>query len=301
MKQIICPTALFEGDRAIIISPSGNIDPEYIKGAKSVLESWGLDVEVGLFANCNYGRFGGTVSERLDDLQNAMDRDDIKLILCSRGGYGAVHLLEELNFKRIKSNPKWLVGYSDITALHQVFLKNNLVSLHAPMARHLTENGGDIASSYLKEILFESMPCYKINPHPLNCEGSVDGTLFGGNLSVLTGLLGTPFYKTPTDGILFIEDIAERPYKIDRIMWQFKLSGILKQLSGLIVGQFTDCEEDPLMGATIKESIYNLVKEYKYPVVFDFPVGHVSNNYPMLHGGKVHLTVNRDEVMLKNK
>lgn len=300
MQKYVTPRCISEGDRAVIISPSGNTDVLYVEGAKNVLENWGLNVELSPFCCEKYGRFGGTVEQRLQDLQNAMDDEDVSLILCSRGGYGIIQLLDKLDFDKIRQYPKWLVGYSDVTALHLTFLKNGIISLHAPMARHLTEEGSNSATSYLKGFLFSGELHYEIPPHPLNVNGVVAGRLFGGNLAVLAGLVGTPYFMIPENGILFIEDIAENPYKVDRMMWQLKLSGILIRIKGLVVGQFTDCEEDPLMDGTIYERIKNMVREYNYPVVFDFPVGHVRDNYPLLHGGLIELKAETDNVTLHN-
>lgn len=299
MNKTIYPPKLNRGDKAIIISPSGSVDLQYIEGACQVLQNWGLVVEIATHAEGQYGRFGGTVEERVSDLQQAMDDSEVKLIFCSRGGYGVVHLLEKLDFNGIKKYPKWIVGYSDITALHLALLQEGLASLHAPMARHLTEDSLDAASFFLKDSLFINMPDYLIDSHPLNKEGFVKGKLFGGNLAVLSGLIGTPYTTVPENGILFIEDIAEAPYKIDRMMWQLKLSGILNHISGLVVGQFADCPEDPAMCSTIYESISDIVKGYNYPLVFNFPVGHVKDNYPLLHGGMVELEVRENEVKMK--
>lgn len=301
MNKYINPPLLRKGDKAVIISPSGSIDPIFVDGAISVLQEWGLNVSVSRYAKAKLGRFCGTVEERLSDLQTAMDDDDVKLIFCSRGGYGIVHLLDKLDFTKIKKSPKWLVGYSDITALHLAFLKEGITSLHAPMARHLTEEENDLSTEYLRKALFEGKLEYTATSHTLNRLGNVDGYLVGGNLAVFSGLMGTPYSQIPENSILFIEDIGESPYKIDRMMWQLKLSGMLSKLSGLIVGQFTDCEEDPLMYDSIYQGILNMVDGYNYPVVFDFPVGHVQENYPLLHGANVSLTVQPEEVLLQVK
>lgn len=299
MKKTIYPPVLNVNDKAIIISPSGSTNPEYIDDACRVLQDWGLRVEIAPHAKGQYGRYGGTIEERLLDLQSALDDKDAKLIFCSRGGYGIVQLLEKLRFKGIGKYPKWVVGYSDITALHLALLRKGIVSLHAPMARHLTEDSGDCSSLFLRESLFRRMPDYVVPPHLLNRKGVAKGKLFGGNLAVLSGLIGTPYMNVPKNGILFIEDIAEAPYKIDRMMWQLKLSGILSRLSGLIVGQFEDCPEDTAMCSTIYESIRNMVDDYDYPVVFDFPVGHVKNNYPLLHGGMMELDVEDNKIVTR--
>lgn len=299
MNKMIYPPKLKNGDKAIILSPSGSIDSQYIDGACKVLQDWGLVVEIATHAEEQCGRFGGTVNQRASDLQLAMDDPDIKLIFCSRGGYGVIHLLDKLTFDGIKKYPKWIVGFSDITALHLALLQNGIASLHAPMARHLTEDSLDVASLLLKESLFINIPDYSLEPYPLNRVGLIKGKLFGGNLAVLSGLIGTPYMTVPENGILFIEDIGEAPYKIDRMMWQLKLSGILGHISGLVVGQFTDCPEDISMGATVYESIRNIVDEYNYPVVFNFPVGHVVENYPLVHGGNVEIEIRDNGVKMK--
>lgn len=298
-NNVSYPPLLKAGDKAIIISPSGCIEEGFIRGTQQLLKAWGLNVEVGLFANEECGRYGGTIEQRLADLQKSFDDKSLKLILCSRGGYGIVHLLEKLNFNNIRKKPKWLVGFSDITALHLALLQNGIASLHAPMARHLTEHPFDAATALLRKVLFEKELTYNLYSHLLNRPGKVKGRLVGGNLAVFSALVGTPYMELPDKAILFIEDVGEAPYKIDRMMWQLKLSGILKKLSGLIIGQFSEYKEDPLMGSTVYESILSIVKEYKYPVVFDFPSGHVEDNYPLIHGAKVNLEVKSENVILK--
>lgn len=301
MSNCIIPHNLKSGDKVIMISPSGNIDPILIDESKKILESWGLLVVVAKHAKNKLGRFCGTVEERLSDLQLAMDDPEVKMIFCSRGGYGIVHLLSYLNFDGIKKYPKWIVGYSDITALHLTLMQNNIASLHAPMSRHLVEESSDdTATTYLRKLLFDGIQNYQISSHDLNIEGFVKGLLWGGNLAVLVGLIGSQYLNPPQKGILFLEDIGESPYKIDRMMWQLKLSGILSQCQGLIIGQFTDCNEDPLMYKTIYESIKEMVSEYNYPVVFNFPVGHVKENYPLIYSSEVLLDVNSEFVILKN-
>jgi len=300
MKEYLSPNFMEKGDKAVLVSPSGSIDQLYINGAKEVLEGWGLNVEIAPHAQAKAGRFAGTIEQRLSDLQNAMDDSEVKLIFCNRGGYGAVHLLEKLDFGKIKKQPKWLVGYSDITALHSLFLKNGLRSVHAPMAKHLTDDSTDVSSIYLKEQLLYKTPDYELAGDDLNVTGSAQGVLFGGNLAVLYSLTGTDYFYIPQDGILFIEDVGERPYQIDRMMWNLKLAGVFDKIKGLIVGSFSDYEEDPLMYYPVYESIQKLAIQYELPVAFGFPVGHTAENYPLLHGGYVNLDVNKEKVLLTN-
>lgn len=292
MRKYQFPPYLQTGDKVTIISPAGKIDKSFLKGAKKVLESWGLEVTLGKYAAGECGRFSGSSKQRAADLQLAMDDKQTKAILCSRGGYGAIHLIDQIDFTRFRENPKWLLGYSDVTLLHELFQCNGFASIHSLMARHLTvEPTTDPCSLHLRNMLFGELPSYQSPKHKLNIAGQAKGILRGGNLSVLYGLRGTP-YDFPAEGtILFIEDIGERPYHIDRMMNNLKLGGVLEKLSGLIVGQFTEYEEDLSLGKEVYEMIANMVKPYGYPVCFNFPVGHVEGNVPLICGSEVELTI----------
>ena len=300
---MIRPPALQQEDKAVIISPSGNIDETVVKRAAAILCEWGLQVEIGKNALCETGRFSGFVEQRLSDLQDAMDNPEIKLIFCSRGGYGAVHLLDKLNFEKIRKNPKWLIGFSDITALHATFQHNGIESIHGPMAKHFFDEGADDISVRLtKSIVAGQSVKYEIPSAQysyLNREGKATGRLFGGNLSVFCGLLGTKYVSIPKNRILFIEDIGETPYRVDRMMHQLKLAGIFERISGMIVGKFTDYEEDNNMYASLFESMSATVGEYKFPICFDFPVGHVKHNFPLIMGAKSTLSIKEDETIFK--
>lgn len=299
MNVLTLPPQLHEGDKVAIVSPSSKIDKLFIKGAQKRLESWGLKVVLGKHAAGSSGCYAGTIKQRLDDFQAAMDDKEVKAILCSRGGYGAIHIIDKLDFTRFREHPKWMMGFSDITALHNLFQQNGFASLHAPMARHLTvEPEDDPCTLHLKNILFGTMPSYTVAKHPLNRQGNAHGTLRGGNMAVFHGLHGTP-YDLPAEGtILFIEDISERPHAIERMMYNLKLGGVLERLSGLIIGQFTEYEEDRSLGKELYKALADLVKEYDYPVCFNFPVGHVTNNLPLIEGGEVELTVTKKGVEL---
>lgn len=294
------PPFLQKGDKVVIVSPSSKIDKQFLKGARKRIESWGLKVVIGKHAGGSSGRYAGTIRQRLKDLQDAMDDPDVKAILCSRGGYGAVHLIDKIDFTAFYEHPKWLLGFSDITALHNLFQKNGYASLHSLMARHLTvEPEDDPCTSYLKDILFGNLPVYTCEKHKLNKQGSAQGILHGGNMAVAYGLRGTP-YDIPAEGtVLFIEDVSERPHAIERMMYNLKLGGVLEKLSGLIVGQFTEYEEDRSLGKELYAALADLVKEYDYPVCFNFPVGHVTHNLPLVNGAKVELTVGKKNVELK--
>lgn len=305
MDSLIFPPYLQEGDRVIILSPSSKIDKSFLEGAGRRLKSWGLEVVQAKHAGGSEGRYAGSIRQRLEDLQQAMDDAKAKVIFCSRGGYGAVHLVGKLDFTRFRQHPKWLIGFSDITALHNLFQQNGFASLHAPMARHLTvEPEADFCTQALRDILFgralagEEAFGYTCPEHKLNRRGKAEGVLRGGNLSVFYGLRGTP-YDIPAEGtILFIEDVGERPHAVERMMYNLKLGGVLERLSGLIIGQFTEYEENKSLGKELYGALADLVQEYDYPVCFGFPVGHVSLNVPLINGAAVTLEVGKKEVKL---
>ncbi|MDO9154482.1 MAG: LD-carboxypeptidase [Paludibacter sp.] len=294
------PPFLKSGDKIRIISPSGAIDPTFIDGATKVLTDWGLQVSEGEFARTEYGRFAGTKEQRISDLQAALDNPAVKAILCSRGGYGLAQMIDKLDFSAFKKLPKWLIGFSDITILHNVISKLGIASIHGIMAKHLTELPADCEQiEKLKSLLFGKLPEYKIPAHPQNRNGKASGKLIGGNLSVLSGMIGTRFDLPYKNNILFIEDIDEKSYKIDRMMQNLRLSGALSEISGLVVGQFSECEEDPLMMQTINEIILEAVSDYQYPVCFDFPAGHVDYNLPLILGEKINLAVTKTYLILR--
>lgn len=300
---MIQPPKLKTNDKAIIVSPAGSIDTEYVNDAASILMRWGLNVHIAENALSEVGRFSGTIEQRLYDLQNALDDENAKLILCSRGGYGTTHLLDKLDLTKFKLSPKWVIGYSDITALHSLIQKNGVMSIHGPMAKHFSEEGeDDICIEHIKNIINVENLEYNFdvtNIEVLNRDGIANGKVFGGNLAVLCGLLGTTFWHQPSDGILFIEDIAESPYKVDRFIYQLKLAGVFEDISGLIVGQFTEYEEDPLMYSSLYQSISDALQEYSFPICFNFPVGHVKDNFPLIMGKEATLIVKENHITFK--
>lgn len=288
-------------DLVRIVSPSGVIDPSFIEGAAKVLSSWGLQVQEGACCREKYGRFAGTEAQRIADLQQALDDPDAKAILCSRGGYGLAQIVDRLDFSAFCQNPKWLIGFSDVTVLHNAVTNLGFPSVHAIMAKHLTElNADSKAVAGLKNLLFGNLPEYIIPAHPQNRSGKATGKLIGGNLSVIYGLRGTPFDLPYEGNILFIEDIAERPYHIDRMLQNLRLGGVFQKISGLVVGQFSDCDEDPLMNKSIEEIIHEALNESDIPVMFNFPAGHVDDNRPLVMGCSATMIVSASECQLKH-
>ena len=308
MESLIYPPRLCAGDRVIILSPSSKIDKTFLRGAVRRLKSWGLEPVLASHAGSAHGTYAGTTEQRLRDLQDALDDPQARAILCSRGGYGAVHLVGRLDFARFRQQPKWLIGFSDITALHNVLQHEGFASLHAPMARHLTvEADDDPALLALRHILFGQYPegtdafSYVCEAHRLNHRGTCRGVLRGGNLSVFYGLRGTP-WDIPAEGaLLFIEDVGERPHAVERMLYNLKLGGVLDKLSGLIVGQFTEYEENRSLGKPLYEALADILQPYDYPVCFGFPVGHVTQNMPLPCGAEALLEVGKKEVKLSFK
>jgi len=293
------PPILQPNDQIRIISPAGTIDPEFIDGAIKVLTGWGFKVTEGESARAEYGRFAGTDEQRLQDLQDALDDTNVKAVLCSRGGYGVARIIDQIDFTGFVSSPKWLIGFSDITILHNAITNLGISSIHGVMAKYFTELPVESEQlQRLKDILTGKFPLYNFQSQSNNRIGVVQGKLIGGNLSVLMGLRGSRFDLDYQDAILFLEDVGEKPYQIDRMIQNLRFSGVLSQLSGLVLGQFSDCDEDPLMMESIQESILSAVSEYDYPVCFNFPAGHVDYNLPLILGGNVTLHITKNNVEL---
>ena len=290
-----------------ILSPASAIDLQWINQAKVRLEQWGFCVSVAAHAYGHLGRFSATDEERLSDLNAAFADPAIDIILCSRGGYGLQRILDRIVLpNRPKEQWPLLVGFSDVTALHALLSLHGVPSLHANMCKDISLLPDDDAS------LLEERKLLTLSPHsllpfslspstmqlsPLNRSGEAKGPLIGGNLSVLYGLQGTPYglnniiNQCSEPPILFIEDICERHYHIDRMLHNLRMSGVFERISGLLVGQFTDCADDSSMGCTLMESIRQVVEPYAFPVLFDYPSGHIDSNYPLLLSAEYRLSV----------
>lgn len=290
------PKFLSAGDQIAIVSPSSPVESQLIDNVLQLFSSWDLNPVVGQFAYESKGRFAGTKQQRLEDMQWALDTKDIKAIFCSRGGYGLLQLIDDLDFSTFELYPKWIIGFSDITILHAAVAAYGIASLQGPMAKYVLEN--EISANLLKQSLFGEFPQYTIPSHELNRTGAVRSTIIGGNLSVLYSLRGTHFEPDFREKILFIEDINEKPYHVDRMLRNFKLGGIFDDIVGLVVGHFTDYDEDESMGVTLKEIIADIVHEYDFPVCFDFPAGHKPLHYPLLFGVEANLIVDNESVKL---
>lgn len=301
MNNVIIPPALKPGDTVVFVSPAGTIKSQFVTDAVKVLQSQGWNVKIAPHALGKWRTFSGTPDERYTDLSTALTDPNVKAIFCSRGGYGVVHLLERLDKLPIAKNPKWIIGYSDISALHALMAKHGVASIHAPMAKHLaTFSGKDEDSQSLFKILKGQMQEYRVKPNPLNRPGTATGKLLGGNLAVIADLISTPFDIFKPGMILFIEDISEPIYKTERILYQLKLSGVLASLGGLIVGQFTEYSKD-VDGRSMESMIADMVKGYRYPVAYGVPVGHVDHNISLVEGATTTLTVTATGTVISQK
>lgn len=309
-----------------ILSPASAIDSQWIRRATARLEQWGFGVSVAEHAYGNIGRFSATDEQRVADLNAALADPTVDIILCSRGGYGLQRIIDQVVLpNRPKHQWPLIVGYSDITALHNLLSLHGVPSLHANMCKDLsllpdddvalaaerdfltaTELPSSLSlTSHLLPLTYHPSPHhanipYTIHHMPsssLNRSGEARGKLIGGNLSVLYGLQGTPYSlnsvieQCAEPPILFIEDISENHYHIDRMLHNLRMSGVLDKIGGLVVGEFTDCPDDASMGCTLRESIRQVVEPYVFPVLFDYPSGHIDSNYPLLLGATYHMVV----------
>ena len=294
---MVLPSYLNKGDTVAIIATARKVSKEEIQPAVAFFESYGLSVVLGknLFESSN--QYAGTDAQRTEDLQWALNDKTIKAIIIARGGYGSVRTIEQIDFTEFKKHPKWMVGYSDVTVLHNAIHKIGVATLHATMPLNFTKN--EEATKSMVDALFGKLIQVETEENYSNISGTTKGQLVGGNLSLIYSLSGTPFDIDTRDKILFIEDLDEYLYHIDRMMMQLKLSGKLKKLKGLIVGGMTDMKDNAIpFGKFPEDIILDAVKEYNYPVCFDFPAGHIDRNLAMYFGREVELTVS-DNATLK--
>ena len=294
---MVLPSYLKKGDTVAIIATARKVSKEEIQPAVAFFESYGLCVVLGknLFESSN--QYAGTDAQRTEDLQWALNDKTIKAIIIARGGYGSVRTIEQIDFTEFKKHPKWMVGYSDVTVLHNAIHKIGVATLHATMPLNFTKN--EEATKSMVDALFGKLIQIETEENYSNISGTAKGQLVGGNLSLIYSLSGTPFDIDTTNKILFIEDLDEYLYHIDRMMMALKLSGKLKGLKGLIVGGMTDMKDNAIpFGKFPEDIILDAVKEYNYPVCFDFPAGHIDRNLAMYFGREVELTVS-DNATLK--
>ncbi len=286
------PANLKQGDKVVILSTARKISEDEITPAVKVFEGWGLSVVLGgnLFNEDN--QFSGTTEQRISDLQVALDDDSIKAVFCARGGYGTVKIIDELDFSNFQKNPKWIVGYSDVTVLHNHINQNfNIETLHATMPINFSTNTKESLDS-LQKALFGEKLGYEFDTHQMNRNGKAVGELVGGNLSIVYSLTGTDSQVNTEGKILFIEDLDEYLYHVDRMMENLDRAGILSGLSGLVVGGMSDMNDNAIaFGKNALEIILDAVADYDFPVCFDFPAGHIDDNRTLIMGRTVELNL----------
>lgn len=286
----VFPKPLKKGDKIAICSPAGRIDPKKVDGAVRELAHQGWEPVVMPHALGEYGSYSGTPDERYADMAAAFKDPSVRAILCSRGGYGVVHILDRLAKLPLEDNPKWVIGFSDISALHALMATKGIASIHSPMAAQIMKGTSDADTASLFALLRGDRPAYTFPSHEYDRFGIATGTLLGGNLAVLAELINTPYDILRPDSILFLEDVSEPIYKIERIFYQLRLSGLLDKIRGLIVGQFTEYKPDATY-ADMETMIRDAVAPYKFPVAFNVPIGHVDHNIPLIESAKVTLKV----------
>ncbi len=298
---MIQPQNLQPGDLIGIVCPAGTIPAQNVQKCVEMLTSWGYQVKLGNTVGGKYFTYSGTDEERAFDLQQMMDDSSVKAILCGRGGYGLSRIIDRLNFSRLKSSPKWIIGFSDITILHAALQKNEIMSIHGPMAAAFNKGKeGEPYIQALKNILVGIPTSYAANPHAFNKLGKVTAPMIGGNLCLVAHMIGSTNSIDTRGKILFLEDTGEFHYNLDRMVIQIKKAGLFEHLAGLVIGGFTDMRDEPNdIGAGAYEIVQSHLISYSYPVCYEFPISHVLANYPIKEGGQYTLDVGATEVILK--
>lgn len=301
-RSMITPQTLKNGDAVGIVSTARKITKEEVKPALQLLEKWGLRAVLGKTIGAEENQFAGSDGLRAEDFQQMLDDPEIKAIWCARGGYGTVRLVDWLDFSAFKKNPKWIIGYSDVTVLHSHIHNLGFETFHAQMCLEI-ENKTPEARESIRKVLFGEAYIVEFigNGAAINAGAqNIKGELIGGNLSVLYSLCGSAS-EMKTDGkILFIEDLDEMLYHLDRMMMNLKRSGFLKNLKALIVGGMTEMKDNKVyFGKTAEEIIVDLVREYNYPVILNFPAGHIGDNRALILGREVELKIVNNKITLE--
>ena len=297
MKKTLRPPDLVPGDRIGIVAPARKVNREEMAPALETIRLWGFEAVEGDHLYGEHHQFSGTDAERTADMQRMLDDDSVKAVFCARGGYGSVRVIDRLDFTNFQKKPKWIAGYSDITVFHShIHTQFGIQTLHAPMPinfgpGHHMEKG----INFLREVLKGSSPEYHTEHHHFNRPGKATGTLVGGNLSMLCSLIGSPSDIDTEGKILFIEDLDEYLYHIDRMMMNLKRAGKLEGLAGLVVGGMSEMNDNPVpYGKTAIEIIRDITSVYNFPVLFDFKSGHIPENLVLILGGHAQLEVGEE-------
>ena len=294
------PDYLKAGDKVALISPSYFTPMENVEKTAEILRSWGLEPVVGPNVDkVADGKYAGTVAERVSDIRWALTNPSIKAIICNRGGYGTIQLIDQLTLAELKASPKWLVGFSDISTLHGLLTRAGVMSIHGTMSSFLAKGGTDMTSTLMRDLLLGKVPRYEVPAHKQNITGTASGTLVGGNICTFAPNLGTRADATKGKNlILFVEEVEESMHNIDRQMRILQMNGVLDRCKGIILGEFTDCGKE-FTYESVEAMLHELLKEYNIPVLCGFPGGHGDVNLPLVMGANVTIDVRNDGATLQ--
>lgn len=297
---MIFPPKLKSGDIVGLVAPARKISPLQVEPAIIVLESWGLTTRLGenIFSS-NHSYLAGTDKERAKDFQSMIDDPDVKAIFCARGGYGSTRIIEDIDFTSLKRNPKWIIGFSDVTAFHLRLLSNGIASIHATMPIFYGRKESQRSVESIRKVLFDGHCEITSELSEFNRAGHTAAQVLGGNLSLLMDSLNTPSEPDLENKILIVEEVDEYFYKLDRMFTQLRRTGKLKGLAGLVIGHMTDIKNSDLdFGETVHDIVMHAVRDYQYPVAFSFPSGHHEPNHAWIQGGEATLDVTVNNVVL---
>lgn len=295
------PAFLKPGDSIAVISPCSSPEEKTVERGCDILRQWGYVPVVGRHALDEYHGFAGTADDRAADLLWALHDPSIRAIMCSRGGDGAVQVLMRVPLQEFIRHPKWLIGFSDVTALHSAEVQAGVMSIHGSMCHAIASQGGtDTVSVTLRRMLQGELPTYRVEPRELNQQGTAEGMLVGGNFSVFCGLAGSDYdFLNQQDIILFIEDTDEEMTKVDRMLHLLEVRGVLQRLKGIIVGHFTEYKRNKNGFDDMYQMLHEYLQHYPFPVSYAFPVGHARPNFPLIEGCQVRLTVDEQGTTLQ--
>lgn len=303
MIPVQFPKSLEKGGKIAIISPAGSVIESQLELGLKLIEEAGFESVFGTNLFANYARgysYAGTEEERISDLNWALNDDEISAIWASRGGYGSQHLLRHIKLSKFRKDPKWYIGYSDNTVIQSYLLKNNCASINAQTLKTSSFGVSPESYDFTFDILRGNFPTYEIKNHPLNKRGDVSSVLVGGNLALVYALLGTPYSFNFKDKVLFLEDIGENYYALDRMLMSLELAGVFRKISGLIIGGMTnmgEVKENKNYEESFDDFAYEIIAErvskYDFPTLFGFPNGHIFNNLPLIIGGNVTMNIGK--------
>ena len=300
IKECVAPAFLKKGDKIALLSPSYHTPDSNVENTAKVLEDWGFKPVVGKHVGTIYaGKYAGTADERAEDFIDALKDTSIKAILTNRGGYGAIHLVDRVDLKTVRDNPKWLIGFSDISTLHAMETKAGVMSIHGTMSSFIGKTGGeDDNSIFMRDLLLGKVPKYKVPANKLNIKGKAKGVLVGGNMATFVPLAGSPVDVYSEDGIiLFLEELEETMRNLDRMFSSLELRGVLDNVKGVVLGEFEECGTD-LDFDSPEAMLIERLKKYNIPVMAGFPAGHGDINLPIVMGATVTLDVTKDGATL---